>query len=584
MVFGSNSSKKGIPKINGNPISANSDRVKKALKKMPSGPGSVTAKTMEKTSNYLAELAESSNKLKVANVVYTLIRNYSSLVSEKNKSLLSSYNDNITSLKDIKMLRTQVQLGSNHSNQIKRLMTGPTYEIFRKNILDTRSDTLSPADRTKLKANCGINQRCYAFLSSKTFITVEDLIYLTQLDKSENKLDSTIRQEFNKMKDHYISNITKVNSEYVPKRVREELEQLSENLKFKFKKKQIGTDKIVKYFSAILETTLTLKITNMMPFYKAHIGIHLVKFSDAALKQNEATIDDIINQITYASSQKTATEIENLDYLRLEKIPRESIKKLEPDDNGFIKTMSTTLDINLTKNECFLEQCELLNTWTRVLGPRSQWRFEINEIFRNGIYLNKLQEFRIRNSNNFKNNTPISTFLIIESFGDNRSSAIRLEDGEVFPGVYSPCNLQFEFELSYKHLGKPSEPDNILHFEKVTKNNDFEDEQNATMFYPNRQQKFNVDFDEISIDGSISSSSKKKSPKKKYRLEINPEVPDDTRLESLLKSIGNLAGSSNNDKQNITSDDLPFINKDNIDQDEESDDTSQIDIDLDNIL
>lgn len=578
LAFGSHLFRNGNPKIGGTPIKSNENKVKQSASKIKKQ-RSANNKDLDLFKRYMTLVNESNQLMKSGSVIAKLIEGFSSTVTEKNNSLLSFYNQNVN-LKDVKFYVTRCQLGTSYSNQIRRIKQGPTYETFQKHILSTRSDALSTGGRQNLKATAGCNQRVFCFLDDKTFLTINDILHLTGFDRPNVKefktMQSKVSQQINYKKDEIIKNL--LNNTQIPKPVVEGV------MKAKDRKKQEPTkeSKVVKYYSTLLETIFTLKITNVMLVHNTTIAIHLVKFKENSIAVNEATINDIINHVTYSTpATEWSDELTERGYLHYEKIPYQSVKQVGK-YNGYTKNFVTTLDVNLTQNESFLDRVEVLNTWRRTLGPRCEWKFELNEIFKHGIYLNKIYEYN--HDSSFKRNTPISCFFIIEAFGDRRSTIIRLEDNEIFPGSYSPVSLQMEMEFSYKHLAKPSESDKIHYYELISKNNEFEDEEESELFYPDREQKFNVNFDEIIID---SIAGRKTTKGKKYRLEMGDDsYKSENKLESLLDKLGSLLPQK--EKDNLTEDDLPFIDVNgendqilNTDDDQEEEFDSPADINFD---
>ena len=550
-------------KLGGTPINSNANKVKQSANKIKKTRPAKN-KDLSSFERYMTLVNQSTQLMKSGNIIAKLIEGFTSTVTEKNNSLLSYYNEN-ANLKNVKFYVTRSQLGTDYSNQIKRIKQGPTYETFKKHILDTRADALSTNSRQSLKATAGCNQRLFCFLDDKTFLTIGDILHLTGFDRPNIKefgtMQSKVSKQLNDQKNEYLKNM--INSTKIPKTIVEGVMNATDRKKEEPQKKS----KVVKYYSTLLETIFTLKITNVMPMHNTTVAIHLVKFKKLSIAINEATINDIINHVTYLTpGSKWTSELEERGYLHYEKIPYQSVKEISK-YNGFTKNLVTTLDVNLTKNESFLDRVEVLNTWKRTLGPRCEWKFELNEIFKHGIYLNQIYEYN--HDNNFQRNTPVSCFFIIEAFGDRRSTIIRLEDNEIFPGSYSPVSLQMEMEFSYKHLAKPSESDKIHYYELISKNNEFDDDEESDLFYPDREQKFNVDFDEIIID-SISGRKKPKG-NKKYRLEMGDDYQSENKLESLLEKLGSILPKT--EKDNITEDDLPFIdvNGENNQEDDDGD-------------
>ena len=82
---------------------------------------------------------------------------------------------------------------------------------------------------------------------------------------------------------------------------------------------------------------------------------------------------------------------------------------------------------------------------------------------------------------------------------------------------------------------------------------EFEDESIGLEFYPNREMKFNVDFNNISI------GEEKTKKETNYKLELNSSILDNQQMsnfESLLKKIEKIDLDT---ASTITEDDIPFM-------------------------
>jgi hypothetical protein len=189
-----------------------------------------------------------------------------------------------------------------------------------------------------------------------------------------------------------------------------------------------------------------------------------------------------------------------------------------------------------------------MKSWKRTIPTGGHWYITINEKLKNGVHLNRLHELKeLRKS---KMDMPINTFLIIEYFGDNRASVFRKSDNQTISSVYSPCQLNFEYKFEINHLAHTDTPDEILCYSKIKKTEEFEDESIGLEFYPNREIKFNVDFNNISIGET-------ESKKTEFKLELNSSILENqqmTQFESIMKKLKKFDLD-----ENITEDDVEFM-------------------------
>ena len=183
------------------------------------------------------------------------------------------------------------------------------------------------------------------------------------------------------------------------------------------------------------------------------------------------------------------------------------------------------------------------------MEPNSIWNFSLTKIYPSGIYLNKLFEI---NNLELDRETPVSYFFCIESFGDKRCSVTRNEDEAYFSGVYSPSSLQYEIKHGVEYLCVPDESERIVDFKRTQSDDEFEDEELVLNYYPNRQERFNVNFDEINFG---------RGKKKPFTIgkDMFDSIETDYIIEKVLTTVNALQSISGDEK--IMPEDLPYINQ-----------------------
>jgi hypothetical protein len=558
----------------GKPIPSKMDAVRKAAKSVNNlSSKNVNSNNLNKIFKFVSAMSDSNKAFKFGHLITEILTTGNSLFNTRAQNDLLSFSNQTIKLDDIKIFRTHVKIGTGHSDQIKRLKTGPTYDTFTKILLDSKRDCLSTANRNSLKSTHGVNQRCYSLLSENTFLTFNDVKYLTDFDIHINE----IHEEFHKVANNLLDQIYGLKSEDEKKA--ETGQPPIEKIRHHFGLKKFPTPKIsmTRYYSALLKSKLKLRITNTMPVFDSNVTIHLVEFKEGAIEVNQATIDDLVANVQMMDHQQTERRgihlLESVfSELYVERIPEDSVKEVT-ENNSFSKQMKTSLDVNLTSLEMFKKNCRVLRSWTKKLPSQSMWEFNLTEVFHNGIYLNKVFEHesvqKSTSNESLKDSTPMSTFLIIETYGDPRASVKRNKDGEVFTGVYSPSKHQYEVQFEIQHLAKPKTPDSILMFQKTSKNTEFVERGNSLVYYPEREEKFNVNFEDISLNNS---------KKLGYSLDISSNLQESQNINRLDEIINRLGKFYNSDTdEELTNDDLPFIQTgdEDADEDEENLDTTK---------
>jgi hypothetical protein len=283
-----------------------------------------------------------------------------------------------------------------------------------------------------------------------------------------------------------------------------------------------------------------------MPVYDLNVIIHLVKFRNFDSKVT--TVKELVKDL----KASTAESARNKRYL--ERIKTKDIKQeIEPDKSvefDFSRQLVTSLNLSITKLESFKKNCILVNSWKRKLPTGGHWYFTINEKFKDGVYLNKFHELI---EDKIDLDTPINSFLLIEYYGDNKASVFRKADKETISSVYSPCYIGYEMNVSLTHVADINKPDEILCYSKLKKTDEFEDENLAMDFYPTREEKFNVNFEDIIIG---EEQTKKDA---KFKLELNSSILENQTMSKFDAIIQRITKADPEAAESITPDDLSFM-------------------------
>jgi hypothetical protein len=508
-------------------INSNQDDIKKAINQMKGSFGDIfKGDNLNAISNLIETFAKGNTKLKIGHLIVKLAEHaIDSLVHDGQSNLAISHSNESTKNSEITIERTHVYIGKKHNNRIKTHLNGPTYEKFSKCILDTQKDCLETKRRKQLNSKSGVNQRGFTFLEKDTFLTFKDIEELANYRENKTKVKEEMERLL-KLKKGTQSQI---------------LEEISNNLKSLKSREEDGTKH--KYYSALLSTKTELKLMNRMPVYDLNIIVHLVKFRNFDSKIT--TVKELIKDL----KASTAEEIRNKRYL--DRIKQKDIKQeLESEEFKFSRQLITSLNVNITNLESFQKNCILVNSWRRTISSGGHWYITINEKFQDGIYLNKFHELV---EDKIDMDTPMNSFLLIEYFGDNRASVFREADEQTISSVYSPCYISYEMKLNITHVSNIKSPDEILCYSKLKKTDEFEDESLQMDFYPTREEKFNINFDDIKI------GDEKNKKNAKYKLEMNASILENQTLSRFDEMINRISKVNPTEAETITPDDLNFF-------------------------
>jgi hypothetical protein len=527
-------------KINGAQENKLNEIIKGAQKKISAGIDITDENALEVLSKLVVTATECNSKLKWGGVFISLLGHAKDFLLHEENSKIGMIHKNSAKVENtVTTISTKACIGRRPNKKLRSFKNGPMHDVYHVDIANSRSDFLSAKWRKNLKARCGVNQRGFLFLTEHTFLTIADLIELFHL---EDKDEQTVKSIIEKIEVKKLLNATE-----------DELKDLIEDGMESVFKKRLKAKKEnkmeVRHYGGLLSSDFNLKIFNTMDIYHADIKLHLVHvnygFERYVSNKKMKSINDLIDQILPKSN------------LTLEKLKKIDLK--EDFKNDFGRHIITTLNTNVTKLEAFTEHFTIVKTWKRRLDCQGRWFFSFKERFRNGVYLDKLYEIQ---KNDKYQKFPSSYFFMIEYYGDNRAAIFRKRDKETIHAVYSPCMLSFECDMNVEHLSKTGEPDDFLTYKKITKVNEFQDEELGKQFYPTREEKLNVNFDKIDIGMETNE-------KKPFKLEFSSSLMENQQLSLLERTMKKLSKFDAEQAQSLTEDDLEFI------EDEENNNETQ---------
>lgn len=512
----------------------------------------------------LASLMKCLQTMKVGNssmkvgtsMIASLIKDKSILNRESHQDLMTiSYNNSYASPSQENYLYTNVKIGTKHSSQVLKYKNGPSYSIGHRKLLDTVNDCRSTKERGELKLKHGANQRYFSFLESSTCLTIDDIELLSKYDEQKDRLESS----FNKIKENIIKrNQSKVATKRAKTKTKDPEEaKPKDDKKLKVEKKlryRSNSHKFVRNWAGLLKNRTEITISNRLEALTSAVTIHLLQYSKSSIYKNNCNISDLLKNCEYKVVRKTG-KIVNENEIYLEKLHSDDI--IEKTANNYITRLVTPLDVNLTQLECFKEHCRVVDSWSQELKPNAVWKFKLTKSYKNGVYLNKLHELK---NQNIDGETPVNYFFLIESFGKKEASIRRNSDMEVFSGVHSPSYHHVEIECSIDYICDSDEQDYITVFKEIFKSKEFESEELALNYYPNREEGLNINFDDIQFTPG---------KKKKYSMDVkgkSKEAEMQYFTDTILESMGRLSSISG---EKINLHDVPYIvQEDNIEDEE----------------
>lgn len=543
-----------------NTSAAGIDEAMKAWKKFQDSNGSIKG-NIDILNGAMETLLKSNSSFKTGSLIAGIVdHTLNSLVNNDKEKLTIGHTHQTSNNLDRKIFRTKAYMGSKPNKELRAFANAPFYKKKNVKTRDSKRDWLvETAYRNELKIKCGVNERGTAFLNEETFLSVSDVLTLSNYDKGYVK----------KVKESLKAKLTKFGTDILKEKAKdmgldEVMNEVEDILEDGGKKLFADTSSAgyTKHFTGILGTTCRLKLENTMPVYDANVAVHVVRLKNTDSKLN--TVEKIARNLVVNKTKTSSPYLERITEEELYKHDFDEEKKMR-----IINKMTTDLQVKPTKLESFKENCIAVKSWRRKLNSGDMWYIDIYEQFRDGIYLNQLEELRTKKT--FDDDMPVSYFLMIEFFGSNKAAVFRKRDEQTISSIYSPCLISCELVYEIDFICKTDDKNVPICYERTKETQMFEDSEFLEQaFYPERTEKFHIDFDNI----TIGDNAKAKDKKQQYRLELSPSILENqnmSMLESLVSKISKVDPDLAND---LTEDDLPFLggnrtNPDNSDLDDD---------------
>ena len=439
--------------------------------------------------------------------------------------------------------KTVYHIGKPTTTKIKNQLRTPLVEFCNKSLAESSKDYIQHSKRKHLTLKTGFEQKGFSFLLEDTFLRVSDLLTLFGKDK---------------------------------------------NIKQNILKNKNGLRNV---YGCLYNTELNLKLSSGIDYYSSYIKIHLIKVTD-----NHDDVRTLVSEITNNGVHRTPvnknsdedkkdsnlrtklkdqalkfTQEKTEEAIKKSNIPKdlknfllkERLKnegslrgkasdfgKINDDEqytepspslldktNKFSVNFDTSIRTKLTDSIQFRDRAKIIHTWHKILTPGSIWDFNLIQHFGQGIHLNYLYDIE-----NLNNDHPVSYCIVIEHFGDRKAKLIRKKDNDVFFG-YGPSRLRVEFKHSVKYLGiqkddalDSMDPTPCVY--KTKKNdNDFEERSSFyDLFTPDREPRFNVNFESIQMIEDNKLTGKTKDFLLQYDETV---IPSDNLLDALKENYQN---------------------------------------------
>jgi hypothetical protein len=499
---------------------AHEPKIAKSLEDILKSKGNFnSSENLEKYNKFIKTLLKSDNNFLVQDVFLSIASTMlDSVLNNSSKGLPIAHQNMM--IPNTENHITKVIIGETPNRKLRAIINGPKHQVFDKLLVETKSDFLASEPKKTLTSYSGVNQRNFTFFGESTYLSVKDTCILTNYEEKRNIVD----KEFERVK-KINTEITEASKSKSPNQVK----------RLKHNKKNL---RVQKFYAAILSQKRVLTFFNQMPIYDVTVKLHLVRFID--LHYIEA-IDKLIETMKQGDAWADG-------------IPLESIKQ-GPEPSSFSHQLVTTMDVDLEEIECFHRRCKIVKTWSRTLKSGASWQFELEERFRNGVYINKLHLVNGETFNPLVNggiNGPIGYFYIAEYIGDKRATVKRLKDNANFTRVYSPVKIGYDFRMSVKHVAKSNDPDDIAWYQTIKDDKEFLDESLRNDFYPEREEYLNINFDNINLGDDINK-------KAEFKLELSPSITQADDFSKLEKIVKTVTTAANKFTASFTDDDKPFL-------------------------
>lgn len=468
-------------------------------------------------------------------------------------------------------------IGVPTSSNIKAMAKSNNVDFVEKSLADSTKDYQDHQKRKNLKMVSGFDRKKITFLMEDTFMSVKDYLtiynkpYKTPIEeliqknsstklygcsyytKTQFKFSNTIPYYDSKIVLHLVK-ITDLDTD-----VRSLIEDITNNngadlLNINEKNNQNNqknnekTEKVTKKSlrnpvgkaKDLLNNKKLLnniKRTMNLGSYFEDLKDNNIFEPNLEMRERLRKLERIIQKTSDGNNGKIAEDEQYTD-------PKYTDKQ-----NKITISFETSLKTKLTDSLTFNQKAKIVQSWYKTLTPGSIWEFNLEQHLGNGILLNHLVDLSYRNKEH-----PAGYIFVIEQFGDRRGKVRRLEDGDLFLG-YSPSSINFEFyhKLGYltEHSFDSIDNSQGLVYRKKKREEDFDETESLFQkeFCPDRESKFNLDFNDIHMGGAKKNY--------KYSLEYDSNIFDNTN--PLDETIKNVFESFGFDRENVTENDFNLL-------------------------
>jgi hypothetical protein len=323
-------------------------------------------------------------------------------------------------------------------------------------------------------------------------------------------------------------------------------------------------------YGDFLQEKLNLCIKSETQHYSLQLKIHVVK-----ILSDSSSLEDVVSNSFYKGM-----EMDSGSFKRAIPVANQFSDPVQ--FSKFRYNVLTDLDCTLNLSNYFRRNCQVVKTFTRVLGPNDIWNFNYKLNYGAGVFLNDL--FQQQNEN-----LPIGYTLVVDCQGDPRSSITRLSDGANFDGS-SPGRYDYRFNHEIVFL-KEQDSMSSDQSEKLTvtkfpgRSDSFESDRLGKFFKSSadeRHDKINVDFTEVDVNILQDANSAQVPYKLRYsearlvtyRQSFSNPLDQDINLDNKKSSVSN-----------STSDPLEVLEQDILGDEQEYSPEDDLDLlDLDDIV
>ena len=503
--------------------------------------GKIPDSLLPHVNDYLGVLSGLITHKVTRNLFVSLVDHVNSSLSNFGSNKLPMiYQNEVQANNNSKILRTHCHVGHKGGRRIKKAKQGAFHGSTHIVLEDTEQDRIDHNYRKQLHSSCGFGQKGYDIFLEDSFIRITDLINLCNADeyfeeiKEEKKrfaksheLDEEILK--NGWQDIPVGSLVGTGRDIWKNRNRNRTdtsEDLEPENTTKSKNPKRPDRGLTKYYAGITKTVTKLKIRNIFPVYDVRVFVHLCQpINHLEPDSPRKLYGGLINATPIVEGKRSgikARGIKNDCLYSFESLPK-------VDNYCFKVHLDTALNTKIERTDAFRHRAQIVKTWVRELKENDQFHLTLHEHLGDGIYLNQLEEIKEEYGN-----SPFNYFFIVEYFGDRRATITRNKDGDSFHG-YSPAALSYRLKQEIHYVMNQNDPDIPIVLKFSEKDGNFETKELMEMFCPTRESPFNVDYDNIKINGKKNEN---KNPE--FTLDFASDIVSTTLVSDLTNILEDL--------------------------------------------